>query len=224
MRYRAASPMAAADPTILDVTRYWDGVADRYLALFRDELAGKPLDLQLLGTFAERVGPGGRVCDAGCGPCGHVTRYLADRGLDVVGVDLSARCVELARVEQPSLHFERMDMRSLAFPDGALDGLVAYYVTHYQPSATLPALLGEFLRVLRPGGQLLVVAKAGRGEGWIEDPLGGGTPVFWSAGTEQELVAAVETAGFSVTLRGQRSPQADEIAADRIYVAAERPG
>jgi ubiquinone/menaquinone biosynthesis C-methylase UbiE len=205
------------------VTAYWDRVADRYLELFRDELGGKPFDLRALAAFADRVGRGGRVCDVGCGPCGHVTRYLADRGLEMIGVDVSPRCVALARREQPSLTFEQMDMASLVFPDGTMDGVVAYYAIHYQPAAALPAAIEEFFRVLRPGGELLVVAKAGDGEGWIEDPLGGGEPVFWAAFGADELAAAVAGGGFTVDRVEVRQPQADEIAADRIYVAASRP-
>lgn len=205
-----------------DVARYWNGAADRYLELFRDELAGKPFDRHRLDAFAERVGRGGRVCDAGCGPCGHVTRHLADRGLDLVGIDVSPRCVTLARREQPSLRFEVMEMGALAFPDGSMGGVVAYYATHYQPAATLPSVLAEFRRVLRPGGQLLIVAKEGDGEGWIDDPLGSGARVFWAAHTSRSLAAAVAAARFTVDQVEVRRPQADEIAANRIYVAASR--
>ena len=117
-----------------------------------------------------------------------------------------------------------MDIGALAFPDGSLDGVVSYYATHYQPASVLPLVLGRFHRALRPGGHLLVVAKAGEGEGWIEDPMGSDERVFWSAGTEEELVAAIRAAGFSVEQSAQRRPQSDEIAAQRIYVAALKPG
>lgn len=212
-------------PPLRDVASYWDAVADRYLELFRHELAGKPFDRQVLDEFAARVGRGGRACDAGCGPCGHVTAHLAARALDVVGVDLAPRCVELARREHPHLRFEVMDMGALGFADGSLDGLVAYYATHYQPASVLRGVLGEFHRALRPGGHLLVVAKAGEGESWIEDPLGSGRRVFWFACTERELVAAVVAAGFLVERSARRPPLPDEIAAQRIYVTAVRsPG
>lgn len=205
-----------------DVARYWDRVADRYLELFRHELDGKPFDRRALDAFAARVGRSGRVCDAGCGPCGHVTRYLVDRGLDVVGVDVSSRCIALARAEQPALRFEEMDMAALAFAGGELDGVIAYYAIHYQPAAALPAVLAEFRRVLRPGGQLLLVAKAGAGEGWIEDPMGGRERVFWAGFTSEELTTAAARAGFTLDAVDVRPPQPDEIAAERIYLAASR--
>ena len=72
--------MKTTPPSLRDVESYWDAVADRYLELFRNELLGKPFDRQVLDEFAARVGRGGSVCDAGCGPCGHVTRYLGSDG------------------------------------------------------------------------------------------------------------------------------------------------
>lgn len=205
-----------------DVVQYWDSVAERYLRLFRHEFDDKPFDREVLKAFAEAVGHEGFVCDAGCGPCGHVTRILADQGLRVIGVDISPHCVELARVEQPTLKFEVMDMARMAFRDAELDGLVAYYALHYQSIATLGETLREFARVLKPGGRLLIVAKAGEGEGWIDDPMGSGERVFWSAVPEDRLIPLVEENGFESRSLTVREALAQEIAVDRIYLNTER--
>jgi len=205
-----------------DVASYWDAVAERYLALFRDELRGKPYDLAVLERFATSLGPGARVGDVGCGPCGHVTRILADHRLEVVGTDLSTACIALARREQPALRFDVMDMADLALGDGALDGLVAYYSLHYQPKDRVRDTLRECARVLRPRGRLLVVAKEGAGEGWIGDPLGSGREVFWCAFSADELRQLVEECGFDILDCDTRAPLDDEIATRRVYLSAER--
>ena len=148
--------------------------------------------------------------------------HLARRGLDVLGIDLSPRCVALARQEQPALRFEVMDLRALALPAASLDGLVAYYALHDQPKAGLPAAFAEWARVLRPGGQLLVVAKEGAGEGPIPDPLGSGIAVWWTAFTPAELQAPAEAAGFRVQACLTRDPLPGELAARRISLSATR--
>jgi SAM-dependent methyltransferase len=204
------------------VARYWDMVANRYLELFRDEFQGKPYDRAILETFAASLPPGARVCDAGCGPCGHVARILADRGLDVIGIDLSPQCVALARAEQPGLRFETMDMAATAFADGSFYGLVAYYSLHYQPKSTLPPVFREFARVLGPGGRLLLVAKEGAGEGWIADPMGIAGQVFWSAFSPGELRGLCLDAGFPEVSCTVRDPLPDEISVRRIYATAAR--
>lgn len=204
------------------VAQYWDMAASRYLELFRGEFQGKPFDLAVLKTFAARLQRGARVCDVGCGPCGHVARILADHGLDAMGIDLSPNCVALARGEQPSLRFEIMDMAAMAFADGSLDGLVAYYALHYRQKSTLPPVFREFSRVLRPGGRILVVAKEGTGEGWIADPMEIAGEVFWSAFSADELRKLCVGTGFRAVSCTAREPLPGEISVRRIYVTAQR--
>jgi trans-aconitate methyltransferase len=60
----------------------YDRLAVEYASHLADELAGKPLNRQLLDRFADEVRGSGPVCDLGCGP-GHVARYVNDRGVDV---------------------------------------------------------------------------------------------------------------------------------------------
>jgi SAM-dependent methyltransferase len=209
-----------------DVVRAWDARADRYLELFRHELDGKPFDRELLDAFARRMPRGGRVVDAGCGPCGHVSSFLAERGLDVLGIDLSPRCVELARSEQPGCRVEVMDQRAID-PDrigGALDGLVSYYSLHDQPKAGLADTLAAWAGVIRLGGQLLVVAKEGTSDGVIDDPLGSGIRVYWAEFTESELVATAQAAGFRIDDIAAREAYDDEIRIRRLFVTATRIG
>lgn len=207
-----------------DVVRTWDARADRYLELFRHELDGKPLDQAVLAEFAGRVGHGGRVYDAGCGPCGHVTALLAGHGLDVLGIDLSPRCVELARREQPGLRFEVMDQRLIApaTVGGLLDGLVSYYSLHDQPKLQTAGTLEAWAAAMRGGAQLLVVAKEGTSDGVVDDPLGSDLRVYWAEFTARELGDAVEASGFRVDELTTREAHDDEIATRRIYLSATR--
>jgi SAM-dependent methyltransferase len=217
------APAAGGAGTAADVARSWDARADRYLQLFRDELDGKPFDRAVLDDFARATGPGARVCDAGCGPCGHVSAYLARRGADTVGVDLSPRCVELARAQQPDCAFEVADLRVMDLPAAALplDGLVSYYSLHDQPKALLAGTIAAWGRAVRPGGRLLVVAKEGDSDGVVADPMGSGRPVYWAEFRAAELDAAV-SAQFRVDTCQTRDAYADEIPSRRIYLLATR--
>jgi len=206
----------------LKTVEYWDAIASRYLEAFRDEFEGKSYDRQVLRDFADGLGSSARVCDVGCGPCGSTTRLLADAGVDAMGIDLSSRCVELARKQQPVLRFDVMDMAKMSFPDKSFDGLVHYYSLHYQPKAQLGAVMQEQARVLRSGGTLLIVAKEGTSEGWIDDPMGSGLSVFWCDFSPRELQALVEQHGFEGARCAVRDPLPSEIAVRRIYLTAHR--
>ena len=83
----------------------YDAIAEDYETAIADELDRKPFDRALLDDLATRLA--GPVADIGCGP-GHVGRYLADRGVDVIGVDVSEGMLAVARRRNPRLRFERI--------------------------------------------------------------------------------------------------------------------
>ncbi|WP_431198133.1 class I SAM-dependent methyltransferase [Leifsonia xyli] len=152
------------DPDDVTETRTaYDIVAEDYAELLRDDLARSEYDRAMLGVFAERVAGsgGGLVGDLGCGP-GRIAGYLARLGLDIVGIDLSPRMVEVARRDHPELRFEVGSMAALPFPDGALAGALAWYSIIHTPEERQDALFAEFARVTRPGGALLLAFQAGR--------------------------------------------------------------
>jgi SAM-dependent methyltransferase len=61
--------------------------------------------------------PPERVLDVGCGPGRHA-HELGHFGIEVLGVDIAQRFVDLARVDAPTgVEFARMDARELAFDE-----------------------------------------------------------------------------------------------------------
>ncbi len=135
----------------------YDGIADLYASMFSSRLETRPFARNMIGTFAELVRATGnpRVADVGCGP-GHLTAMLHDLGLEAFGFDLSPAMVAHARRTQPALRFEEARMEALPVEDGALGGVLAHYSMIHTPPEELPALLAEQVRVLAPGGLLLV--------------------------------------------------------------------
>jgi len=108
--------------------------------------------------------PGHRVLDVGCGPGRHA-HALASRGLEVVGVDISQRFVDLATADAPpGATFRRADARALAFDaefDAALSLCQGAFGLTGGPGAPLDgdgAVLAGMARALRPGGRLAVSA------------------------------------------------------------------
>ncbi len=110
------------------------------------------------------LGPGSRVLDVGCGPGRHA-HALARRGIEVVGVDLSERFVEVARRDAPpGATFVRADARSLAF-DSVFDAVVSLCQGAFGlcggPGSPLDGdgdVLDGIARALRPGGRVAVSA------------------------------------------------------------------
>lgn len=65
----------------------------------------KEYDRVILDKFARFFDSGSVICDMGCGPSGHIGRYLFDKGLNVFGIDISDKCVSIAREANPKMRF-----------------------------------------------------------------------------------------------------------------------
>ena len=96
--------------------------------------------------------------DAGCGT-GFLSFELAARGHRVTGVDFAPAMLAEARRKAAersvSVRFEKADAEQLPFPSHSFDLAISRHVLWTLP---LPeAAIDEWIRVLRPGGRLVVV-------------------------------------------------------------------
>jgi ubiquinone/menaquinone biosynthesis C-methylase UbiE len=138
--------------------------------------------------------PCGVALDAACGTGRH-SAYLASLGHRVICVDSSAAMLERAREKVPDGEFYEADLHDLPLPADHVDLVVCALALVHVPD--LEPVLAEFVRVLRPGGDLVIsdqrgliagiglpVVKAGR------DRRPGYMPI-WSPLTSDYLTAAL---------------------------------
>ncbi|MFT4084359.1 MAG: class I SAM-dependent methyltransferase [Nocardioides sp.] len=148
-----------------DTRTSYDADAAGHVEKVRGLLDGNPYLRASLALFAELVrdAGGGLVADVGCGP-GYVTRHLRGLEVEAFGVDLSAEMIAIARREYPDLRFEVGTMTDLGWDEHSIAGLLAFWSVIHVPDQAIPGVFGQFHRVLRPGGPLLVGFHAGRGK------------------------------------------------------------
>jgi SAM-dependent methyltransferase len=97
--------------------------------------------------------PVGVALDAACGTGRHA-EHLAGRGHRVIGVDSSPDMLQQARARVPAAEFRQGHLHSLPLPDDHADVIVcALALVHLEE---LGPAFGEFARVLRPGGHLVI--------------------------------------------------------------------
>ena len=205
-----------------DLSSSYDEVAAEYTRRIADELDHKPFDRDLLDRFAAIFDTDDTVCDVGCGPA-HVARYLSQRGVKVIGIDLSPEMVAQARALNPFLEIRQGDMLGLDVPDESWSGVVAFYSIIHIPRADVVRALKELGRCLRPGGRLLMSFHIGDevlhlDELW-EHPV---SMDFFFFRTE-EMVGYLGEAGFEVEETLERDPYPDvEYQSRRAYIFARR--
>lgn len=142
--------------------RAYDELAEVYARLLPDASAEQPLDLAMLDAFTAAVAEPRRVLDAGCGT-GRMIAELSARGCIVSGCDVSAGMIAQARRIHPGLDLEVAPLAKLPFPDEQFDGVLLWYSMIHTPPAEWPPAVAEVLRVLRPGGVLLLGFQEGTG-------------------------------------------------------------
>lgn len=103
----------------------------------------------------------GKALDAGSGitPFGHV---LAAMGFDVRACDFDPRLMEdlagagMEAIYGSSVTYEWQDLTSLRYPDETFDLITSVSVLEHISAPADQTALRELIRVLKPGGQLLV--------------------------------------------------------------------
>lgn len=142
----------------------------------------------LADQFAEHLS-GKKILDAGCGP-GHHGKYLQDKGLDVVGIDISPEMVRLAQAK--GVNAEVGDVESLRFRDSEFDGVWANAILLHVPKEKAAAAVKEWARVLKAGGITHISVKEGTEEGFEERKSMPGTRRWFTHFTEEEMRAFLE--------------------------------
>ncbi|MGB2986378.1 MAG: class I SAM-dependent methyltransferase [Phycisphaerae bacterium] len=161
-------------------------------------------DKMLKRNFYDRIKPrlyrrigrevrlAGRVLDLGCGACGLV-RYLAQAyGQHVTGVDISS--VDFPKRPRSSgnarIRYVQKDAAHLDFAaNESVDAVVVMWALHEMKHAG--RILREARRVLRPGGEILIV----------EFPRDSLAQRLWDEDyyTPEELAAMLDNAGYQET-------------------------
>jgi SAM-dependent methyltransferase len=132
----------------------YDELADTYAEEVRENPYNADLEFPGTTSLVPDV-EGKRVLDAGCGT-GVYTEWLAERGAEVLGVDVSEGMLEHAReLVGDRAEFRRADLGApLEFAaTGGFDGVVSALALGYVADWRVP--FSEFARLLRPGGFLV---------------------------------------------------------------------
>jgi len=125
------------------------------------------------------------ILDFGCGP-GRDVKAIADLGHVAVGLDGSARFVEMARAYS-GCEVLQQDFLKLKLPAGRFDGVFANAALFHVPGQELPRVLREIHATLRPRGVLFSSNPRGHNEeGWNQERYG----AYWDLETWRRYLAA----------------------------------
>jgi ubiquinone/menaquinone biosynthesis C-methylase UbiE len=170
----------------------FDAIGERYDDVFPHKSG------QIIATqwVIDRLAPGARVLDLGCGTGVPTAGMLTESGLEVVGVDASTEMLALARRNVPAGRFVAMDLMELDGSLGEFDGVCAFFSLLMLRREDIPRVLRRTKALLRPGA----VVAIGMVEGDVDyAPLAFlGQEVSVTAFPRADLEATIRAEGLHV--------------------------
>ncbi|MFH8974463.1 class I SAM-dependent methyltransferase [Streptomyces sp. NPDC017890] len=163
---------------------------------YEKAFAGSSTHRRSLEWLLERLAPGSRVLDVGSGTGRPTAETLAGAGHDVLGVDVSPVMVDLATRQVPAATFQCADVRDVPLADGSFDAVCVYFSLLQLDRREQADLVRHLVRVLKPGGWLVLATVPLDVEG--VDATFMGLPVRVTSFTAQGLTAVAEEAGLEV--------------------------
>lgn len=157
--------------TLYSKAAYWDAKAEQSQGHAVSMWPNNHLNVyyqreqwRLIERFLPNVS-GLNILDVGCG-FGRLTRLFAERGAQAVGIDFSARAIELARKhgsgDNPAYRVQSIfDLEEVEAYDVALSWCVLAIAC--QNRVELGDALGRLVRAVKPGGKLLLLEPIHRG-------------------------------------------------------------
>jgi SAM-dependent methyltransferase len=132
----------------------FDRIADEYDDALPPHVVAHYLDKRV--RYLVEHCPAGRTLDVGCGT-GVLAGRLADAGFGVTGLDPSRGMLGVLATSAPGVGAVRGDGGRLPFPDETFDLTLTVAALHHVASHEAVRLtLMEMVRVLRPGGRVVV--------------------------------------------------------------------
>jgi cyclopropane fatty-acyl-phospholipid synthase-like methyltransferase len=145
-------------PAVLYDEDYFLNACEGYAEFISSE--GEYLSRRLSEALAVTgVAPGMAVLDVGCGR-GEVLRHLQRLGAETHGIDYAPVAVKMAReiadYEKKTIGVYQANAQLLPFVKGSFDRVLMLDIVEHLYPEELERALREALRVLKPGGQIIV--------------------------------------------------------------------
>jgi len=172
--------------------------------------------------FLELLPPTGKLLDVGCGN-GIDSNFLASKGYDVVGIDLSEGMLKIARSKYPEIDFRLEDMRSLNFSKNQFEGIVASCSLIHISKKDVPKTLRQFAKFLKPKGAIYIQLQSGKSEEvFIDEPFKPDERLFLNIISAAEIKKLLTDAGFEIIHQFQREAKSkEELDYTKLYVIAQ---
>jgi ubiquinone/menaquinone biosynthesis C-methylase UbiE len=171
-------------------------VFDQLAELYQGEHSQNPFQNARVENLGALLPAGSSVLDLGCGTGVPTARILTGAGHRVLGVDVSAGMLRLAREQVPAAEFRHANILELPADLGPFDAVTSFFALLMLSRADIGTVLRRVTGWLRPGGYFAVGMVNFDGDSVPLEFLG--VPVSISGYPEAEWKDQLQEAGLTV--------------------------
>lgn len=176
----------------------FDNAAEGYAAKFMDQ----SLYQDSFDIFCEALPfPSSRILDIACGP-GNISKYLLSKlpGLQLMGIDLAPRMIELAKAHNPNAEFLVWDSRKIKELNRKFEAIMCGFCLPYLSKEEALDMLSQSADILTENGVLYLSTMEGSYEDsdWEGPSSGEGPKIYMHYHESAYLLPALEKLGFEI--------------------------
>ena len=168
-----------------------------YAGKFRLNAVPNEMELYFLQSLASKVGEGAKVLDLGCGIGLPFDKFLVDKNIQVTGIDISQKHVDLSKKNVPEGKFIKGDFSRFDFGNEKFDGIISFYAIFHIPREEHKDLFIKMNQLLAEKGLILVTLGTSASE-YGEEADWCGAPMAWSTYEPEAYKQMLDETGFQI--------------------------
>lgn len=167
------------------------------------------------------------IFEIACGP-GNITKYLLSERPDfnILGIDLSPKMIELAKINNPTADFQLMDCREISKIDKKYDGIMCGFCLPYLSREESAKLISDSAGLLKPKGWIYISTMEGDYDksGFETTSFSGQDKIYIHYHQADFLINALTKGGFiDIDLQRKDYPEQDgTFTTDMIFIAQKK--
>ena len=141
----------------MDKSKIATGTFNKYAQEYQAKFMDTSMYHESFNLFCKCVNQDASVLDLACGP-GNIAKYLLDQRPDlrITGIDLAPNMIRLAKANNPSASFIKMDCRKINQLDQKFDAVMCGFCLPYLSMQEMESLVTAVKDKLPPGGAFYV--------------------------------------------------------------------
>ena len=190
----------------------WNKVA----CLYQDKFMDLDIYNESYDFFCSLTRPSAKLLEMGCGP-GNISKYLLTKrpDLNIFGIDIAPKMIELARQNNPGARFAIMDCRKMDEISQKYDGVISGFCLPYLSQNDVEKIFRDCSALLNGDGLLYTsfIARDPDRSGFQEGSSGGRTYFYFHSA--DEIKRQLHANGFRLTktfeVEYHKTPSEEEI-------------